>query len=484
MKRIAFLLVSAALAVTGAARDYYVSPDGRDTAPGSETYPFATLKKAIGVASAGDIIYLRGGTYKPTEAEIMAYQEGDLYACVYNLTASGTAGKPLTIAGYPGERAVIDLSEIKPEGKRVSGFYVKGNYWHLRDFDIVGIQVTITGHTQSENISMRGGSNCVIERVNIHDGMGIGIYFTRGSNNLVLNCDAYNNYDPVSENGKGGNCDGFGFHLNKASYTGNVIRGCRAWRNSDDGIDLISNYAPVVVDSCWAWENGYDANRVSRGDGTGIKAGGYGMGTIKGAVDAPRNVIKNSICWANKANGFYANHHLGGNDWYNNSAYRNKYNFYMVNRKSWEEAVDVDGYDHVLTENLSYKGRNGDYGTINVSLCTLSNNTFLPSMTLRDTDFESLDGSELLRERKADGSLPDISFLRLKPSAEAYARQIGWQFDHESVVTGIDRPTAATEKKGDGRAYDLRGLPAGASATGLRIVDGRKIVGPATGKSR
>ena len=46
---------------------------------------------------------------------------------------------------------------------------------------------------------------CIRERA-------IGFYLVRGSNNLVLNCDAYNNYDPVSENGTGGNVDGFGGH--------------------------------------------------------------------------------------------------------------------------------------------------------------------------------------------------------------------------------------------------------------------------------
>ena len=46
----------------------------------------------------------------------------------------------------------------------------------------------------------------------MHDGMAIGFYLVRGSHNLVLNCDAYNNFDPVSENGTGGNVDGFGGH--------------------------------------------------------------------------------------------------------------------------------------------------------------------------------------------------------------------------------------------------------------------------------
>ena len=230
MKYLFTLLLMLAAATSLHATDYYVSPQGSDTNTGTIDAPFATLKQAISKAKAGTTIYLREGTYQPTGAEIMGYQESNLYACVYNLTASGTAQNPITITGYEDEKAVIDLSLVKPAGKRVSGFYVKGNYWRLRKFDIIGIQVTITGHTQSENISMRGGSNCIIEQVNIHDGMGIGIYFTRGSNNLVLNCDAYNNYDPVSENGAGGNCDGFGFHLNSSAHANNVIRGCRAWR--------------------------------------------------------------------------------------------------------------------------------------------------------------------------------------------------------------------------------------------------------------
>ena len=40
--------------------------------------------------------------------------------------------------------------------------------------------------------------------------MAIGFYLLGGSNNHILNCDAYNNYDSVSEGGKGGNVDGFG----------------------------------------------------------------------------------------------------------------------------------------------------------------------------------------------------------------------------------------------------------------------------------
>ena len=253
-----------------------------------------------------------------------------------------------------------------------------------------------------------------------------------------------------------------------------MIRGCRAWRNSDDGFDLINNYSAVIVDSCWAWENGYDANMVSRGDGTGIKGGGYGMSTITKTVVAPRNVIKNCIAWKNKQNGIYANHHLGGNDWYNNSAYANKRNYNMVNRKSVSEAVDVDGYDHVLKNNLSYGGTAYDYWKISETLCTLENNTFLPTVTLTNSDFESLDGTQLKRERQADGSLPEITFLKLKPTSKAYEMNIGYQFDYETVASGIKSVRVADSQDA---VYTLEGFRVEhPMAKGIYIRGGKKFV--------
>lgn len=446
MKRILTILVSmAAFCMNVSATDYYVGPNGDDNNSGSIEAPYHSIKKAIQSAKPGSTIYLRKGTYKPQNSDIMRENAEGVYSCVYDLSTAGKAGSPITISGYPGEKAVIDLSDVKPDA-RVIGFYVKSDHWHLKDFDIVGIQVTQTRHTQSINIGLFGGSNCVIERVNMHDGMGIGVYATKGSDNLVLNCDAYNNYDPVSENGRGGNCDGFGFHLNGASYTGNVVRGCRAWRNSDDGYDLINNLAPVTIENCWAWENGYDADRVSRGDGTGFKSGGYGMRSI---VDSkkipPRNIVRNCLSWANKQNGFYANHHLGGLDFTNNTAFQNTRNFNMVNRKSHQEAVDVDGYGHNLTNNVSYKPAlpGADCVNFDQSLSSESNNTFFSDISLKDSDFESLDASQLLKPRKADGSLPDISFMKLKPSSPAYAKKMGYQF-HAKDASAISENTPGT----------------------------------------
>lgn len=427
MKRL-LPLIALMAAVPAKAGDLYVSPTGNDTGDGQHDTPFRTIGAAIEKATPGTVIYLREGVYRPNTADIMQPNgEGGNYDCVYYLDKDGSSEQPFTIAGYPGEKAVIDLSDIKT-GRRIIGFDMKGDHWHLKNFDIVGIQVTQTGHTQSINVALFGGSNCRIEQVNMHDGMGIGVYATKGHDNLVLNCDAYNNYDPVSEDARGGNCDGFGFHLKDTGATGNVISGCRAWRNSDDGFDLINNYAPVTIENCWAWENGYDADMNSRGDGTGIKSGGFGMKPHAKAPDEiPRNIIRNCLAYANKNQGIYANHHLGGLDFDSNTAYRNRRNFNMVCRKSADEAIDVDGYRHRLTNNISFEpgDKNADCVNIDKNRSILTNNNFSAGINLTTSDFESLDASQLLMPRKADGSLPEITFLRLKPESEAAKAGMG-----------------------------------------------------------
>ena len=47
---------------------------------------------------------------------------------------------------------------------------------------------------------------------------------------------------------------------------------------------------------------------------------------------------------------------------------------------------------------------------LNRGKSTVENNSFDLIDVLADTDFLSLDETELLKERKADGSLPDINF--------------------------------------------------------------------------
>ena len=76
--------------------DDFVSPSGNDNNPGTLVSPFFTLAKAVSVASPGNIIYLRGGTY--------------FYTQTIKIDAPGNATNRTKVLAYPGEHPVLDFT--------------------------------------------------------------------------------------------------------------------------------------------------------------------------------------------------------------------------------------------------------------------------------------------------------------------------------------------------------------------------------------
>ncbi|MDH7603953.1 MAG: T9SS type A sorting domain-containing protein [Melioribacter sp.] len=389
----------------------YIAPYGNDSNPGTIDKPLESLQKAQELVNPGDTVFIRGGLYK-IRANQISKVVSNLFACVTYLDKSGTEGNTIKYWAYPGETPVFDFSDVKPANQRVVGIYVIGNYIHLKGLEMTGVQVTITGHTESYCIYSRGNHN-IFENISMHDNIGTGLRHYKGGYNLFLNCDAFRNWDNVSEDKLGSNTDGFGCHPD-AGGKGNIFKGCRAWFNSDDGFDIIRADESVVFDSCWSFYNGYSTSFERLGDGNGFKAGGYAHDTAdKIPNPVPRNIIKFCIAVGNKTNGFYSNHHLSGNEWYNNTAYQNDINFNMVNRESPQiDNIWFNGYDHILINNLSYQPVNSHTAYIDNTKNTLSHNSFDLGLNISDNDFISLDVSQLTAPRKPDGSLPDINFMR------------------------------------------------------------------------
>ena len=410
------------------AANYFVATDGDDANPGTIAKPFATIQQAQQHVEPGDNVFLRGGTYKMKESHIS--QKKDIWAQVILFDKSGTPGKRIHYRPHEDERPVFDFSAVRPEGLRVHAFEVKASWVHFQGIEVVGVQVVEGEHTQSVCFANNGSHN-VYELLSMHDGQAIGIYSVRGANNLFLNCDAYRNHDYTSGDRKGGNVDGFGCHPRKGD-TGNVFRGCRAWFNSDDGYDCIAASESVRFENCWAMYNGYSVEFESLADGNGFKAGGYGKKTPDRIPDPiPRHSVVSCLAVRNRANGFYANHHIGGGDWFNNSGYRNGNNFNMLSRLK-DNRTDVPGYDHKLFGNLSFQG--DALVKIDESKCELENNSFQADLSI--SDFESLDESQLLQPRQANGELPVITFL--KPLASSQAVGQGFTADsHESETIDL-----------------------------------------------
>lgn len=480
-----FTLILLAIVISISAKSIYIAPGGNDSAAGTIDAPLATLPAAYKKVVSGDTVYFRGGTYKVTDEQVMKYKSP--YAYVFALEKAGTASKRTCFMGYPGERPVFDFSALNLNGEhRFAAFYLGADYLHLRNFDIIGVPVRIKGHTQSECVSARKGSYCIVENLSMHDNMAIGYYQTAGSHNLVLNCDAYNNYDAYSEGQYGGNVDGFGCHVSKSSEVGNVFRNCRAWRNSDDGFDLINCYMPVEIDHCFAFFNGYQptidpkdtTEFKSAGDGNGIKGGGFGMSDTKQITfpnGCPQHYIHHCLAYRNKSNGIYSNHHLGGNRWeYNTSGMNQRHNYSMVNRKGTATTENVDGYEHILIGNVSWKGNRGDVTALNTEKCTLANNSFGPdAFMVADVDFVTVSPASFFTSRDAEGNLPEILFLVGKQGRKLAQLQMGYAWEKEASV--VEQTIIYKDNEPCG-IYTLQGQRVQQVQRGkMYIVNGKKV---------
>lgn len=367
------------LAMSLNAVTYYVSPTGSDSNSGTNVAsPFLTLAKAVSSSVAGDTIYMRGGTHS--------------YTSKVSINKNGSAGNYIKIWAYPGETPVIDFTGI---GGSTDGLSISGTYWHLK-----GLEVKKATHN---GINISGHYN-IIENCAIHDNGNTGLHMGSSSgtsypsNNLVLNCDSYFNFDsPI-----GGNADGFSAKWNVGA--GNVFRGCRSYNNSDDGWDLWMGKGSVTINSCLAYSNGVDIWHTGQVDGNG---NGFKLG---GSYVATPHLVKNCVAFDNYngrnngGKGFDENNNIAGQTLYNCTSYRNAYgNFVFTNDL-------VQGQSHVIKNCISYDGE------VNISSATQQSNSW-QGFTVTNADFVSLDVSLASSPRNADGSLPVTDLFRLSPTS-------------------------------------------------------------------
>jgi hypothetical protein len=323
---------------------------------------------------AGNLIYLRGGTYHWTSQ--------------VSLSRSGSPASPIRVRAYPGEQPVVDFTG---EPIASNGIQISGNWWQLH-----GLEVIHAGHN---GIKITGSSN-VVERCVVHESGDTGIHITVGSYNLILNCDSYRNYDPP----EGGNADGFSAKFQLGP--GNVFRGCRSWHNSDDGWDLWEATNTVVIESCITFSNGfnvYDANPATNlsfnGNGQGFKLGGnYKFGPHR---------ISRSISFGNKVNGYDQNNTISGLIVDHNVGWANGSRNFALNH-------GTNTTPHVVRNNISFGAVSSDQfraGTL------LTNNSWqVISPAVNTGDVLSINTTLPVLPRRDDGAQPETPFLRPTPA--------------------------------------------------------------------
>jgi hypothetical protein len=371
-----FIAASAILSLTQVhPATYYVSTTGSDSQPGTIDQPFLTLAMAVGLSTAifspGDTILVRGGVY--------------IGPATVTISQKGTTTARYHLLAYPGERPLLDCSGQATSGTN-RGIYHKGNYWHIRGLDIKGA---------GDNGMIITGSNNIVEHCSFFGNRDTGLQLGGGASaNQIINCDSYNNADPSH-----GNADGFAPKLDVG--TGNYFYGCRAWQNSDDGWDGYlrgANDVTTTLESCWCFRNGYLGDgSASNGNGNGYKTGGSDTKDLMHNV-----VLKKCIAFDNRVKGFDQNNNRGSITILNGTAHRNGANYAVADTLAYSSGKTLSVINCVAL---------GTYGSLNTRSLQQTNSWLAPFAEVTAADFVSIDTAGVGGPRKADGSLPDITYL-------------------------------------------------------------------------
>lgn len=324
MKNKLIILVLMLIASQGFAQStLYVAPNGAASNAGTISSP-TTLEKAITTIAAGGTIYMRGGTYNYAASIII--QRGN----------DGSSGSTKKIFAYNSEVPVLNFSG-QGVGTSNRGIVLDALYWHIK-----GIIVENAG----DNGMLLSGNNNTIEscifRGNSDSGLQLSRYNTSyttisqwPANNLILNCEAYDNKDPDNE-------DADGFAAKLTSGTGNIFRNCVSHHNIDDGWDLYTKtdtgpIGAILLENCIAHSNGTltSGGTSGNGDKNGFKLGGEDISV--------NHMVRRCIAFNNGKHGFTYNRNLGTIEMTNNTGYNNT-----------ERNFNFDGGTSTFKNNLSY----------------------------------------------------------------------------------------------------------------------------------
>lgn len=391
------------------ATTYYVSPSGSGAGTFISPMAFSTaIAKAL---TAGDSIILRGGFYS--------------FSVKQTISKSGSAANYLHIVSYSDEIPVLDF-RAQTYSSSNPGISLSGNYVHIKGITIQGA---------GDNGMIVTGSYNFIENCTFRWNCDSGLQMKTGSNNLIKNCDSYENFDYMtggtSSPDYGGNADGFADKQYTNTGTNKYI-GCRSWLNSDDGWDMYEKVGNAEIDSSWCYMNGpaeYNMTNhirfktdsaawLSKFKNTSgqyvIKNYGNGNGFKVGGNYTANNVIlRNCIATKNKVKGFDQNNNNGSMTLYNCTGNGNNPDFGFSN----------NSYGTLLIRNCaslsSLKSNQLAAKTV-----TQSNNTWLSGFSCAASDFESIDHTQLLNSRQANGALPEINYLYLSSASNLINRGV------------------------------------------------------------
>jgi len=428
---------------------------GDDINDGSIGSPWASWARAVNAAVPGDTVYFRGGIYYKQLRESWRVSSDD------GLGLDGERGNPISYIGYPsditgGDSIIFDCSlmyipfpdtvgiEAEPPTattKSVAGLLCDADFIVFKGFTIRNVYQK-RRYVQTTGFNMSSANNLRVENVVLHDVSGHGFYYSPWwssdgrDSTIFLNNDAYNCVDSFSINvanyrdlpgspqaGTWGN--GFmitvvdKIHADTSSYV--QFLNNRAWHNADEGINFTSLGTSYIQDN-WSFANGYYLSHGvydGQTSGNGWKANGaYFEGYSDSLI--VQYYFYNNLAAFNFGYGHGENNNGKvslNREVYSNTMYKNYIGFQALDQGDTRE---YGLYKNKYVNNISYDSR---YAELTVGaeghmyVNEYNSWTTPPGVTVTDADFVVTDSATAVAQmkaaRKADGSLPDITFLTL-----------------------------------------------------------------------
>lgn len=462
--------------VTASDDPYFVATDGDDSNNGSIGSPWKTFGRAVFTAQPGDTIYFRGGVYYKGQWEDWILNPDAGYGI------DGERGNPITYMAYPSDITTADTTWFYSNDTtyRLGNLPVFDcRYQNIPQPDTVGIEadpataspLTVGGiqcysdHIVFKNLVIRNlyqkrryiqatgfnlsyANNIRMEGCVLYNVSGHGIYYDPWwgldgkDSSIFLNNDAFSCCDSFAINvynyrdaygaptaGSWGN--GFfiivinrAYDEDSSSYV--QIIGNRMWKNADEGMN-ISCTGVSFAEGNWSFGNGYhllhnEYDHWTSGNGYKINGGYYGRQLDSNDV---QYYFHNNIGAYNVGYGYGENSKnrvQRNREIYNNTMYKNtSFGFQILPGEADSAGLHTNRY----VNNIGYDNTGGDIPA-NADLYMWENrynswNT-PPSATVTDADFLLLDSTagiaQLKAPRNLDGSLPDITVLKLASSSD------------------------------------------------------------------
>ncbi len=486
MRKHVILLLMLGATVAAQAADYYVSPNGNGSAY-TESSPGKLTATVIGKLKAGDNLYLMGGQYD--------------FQNTLSINRSGTEGNMITIQPYNSEKPVLDFRQ---QQNKKNGVTVGGSYLHIK-----GLTIRYAGY---KGIWLEDAKYCILEGLDVYGCCNAGIQLRNGGHNMVINCDAHDNFDYQDD---GGNADGFADKQGDAC-PGNIYIGCRSWNNSDDGWDSfqrVTDGTPTVYINCIAWNNGpatFDLSSHPRATGVdkdlacfagkdlaNFANGGNPNGFKVGGDGTKHNVeLYRCLAVGHRKKGFDQNNNAGDMKVINCTAYKNNTNYGFGNDRAYTMTIK----NCVSVSPTGGSGSNNHFSQYSGATITSDHNTWNSGYSCTEADFEGLDVTEIIfAERNADGTLPATQQFHLKASAtnlidkgvsytgfsgekmadyvsyKGTAPDLGcYEYDSSSAIEGLT--ISEGTPRADMPCYNLSGQRVDGSYKGIVVQSGRKYL--------